>query len=619
MTRIVIAKRFLEAACMVAGLAALSPARATEVELELDAGVAWPGTTVGLKVKVINPTENISTPEIPSVSGLSIRGPAGTMRSTQRDENGRASDALIVSYQVTPQSGRKGKFTIGPVTVRTQSGTVLKSNVVELAVSEEPPIGVLMDTQITPAGGPVGSPFRVVYTVYYYRDTPESGDSFFGSRKSLGLTRLELPAASIPGAKVVPVPAVDGEEAQQLQISKELQVFLQQGGAEKNGKGYLTYSFGFEVTPLAPGPIELGGARCAMRLLTGGTAVGRNAFGQRVRVPEDKEFTAESPSTVYQVRALPTEGRPPGFNGAVGKYQISVTASPTEVDEGAPITLEVRVTGKGLLESLKPPIWTEIESLAKDFQVSGDVDAGKVEQNAKVFRQLLRPTNARVTAIPPVPFPFFDPASSKYQVALSQPIPIKVRAVETAVVDTGIQAAQPKATAVVNSQATQAPTIVERGGVGANFDSIGVAHPALDPRDEVLSAPFLAGVIAPPLAFLGLALGLKLRRRDPALKRKSQALARATTALSATSDARAIAQILDAYFRDRLGLPPGEVTQADVTAALERTGAPVTTRLGAAGLIEKAHAARFGASGNDAAFADEAGRLLREVEACLRG
>jgi len=606
---------------LLAALAAPG-AQAAEARLKLDSDLTWTETPIQLRIEVVDPSSNIVACDLPAVAGLNLEGPFRGSSQTSI-VNGKRSQSLTIPYRITPVSGRKGKFTLGPAKVKCQDGTILSTRPVELLVYDRPEIGAHLEAELVPEGGPAGAPFRVIYTLYYFGEVPDDDDGFFTLMRrggGLGLSELELPVLSISGAKVEPVQAFEDREAQPLHINGQHKVILQKGAAERDGKGYLTYAFAFDVTPYNPGPIELGGAKAGIRLKTGRTVVRRDPFGQRYQADEDKVFSASSPSAVYQVSPLPSEGRPAGFNGAVGQYRIAVTASPTEVDEGAPITLEIRVTGSGLIEELKPPIWTEIQSLTRDFSVSGDVDSGRVEQGAKVFRQLLRPQNDRVKAIPPIPFPYYDPTLRKYQVALSEAIPIQVRAVKVVDGSSAVSSPRSVATPVTRPQAAEGPLITGKDGIGANFESIGRSRPALDPRDELLSPLFLAGTAGPPLLLAVVAAVLRLRRRDPALRRRGAALANALRALGTASEPAAVAAILETYFRDRLSLPPGEVTPNDARRALERSGAPAAPRDVAAGLLERAQAARFGAGGSSgASLGDEARKVLEEVEICLRG
>ena len=352
---------------------------------------------------------------------------------------------------------------------------------------------------------------------------------------------------------------------------------------------------------------------------TGKVKRGRDFFRGVIEVPDPEDFKASTEDYTYTVRDLPEEGRPPGFSGAVGKFQIRVKATPVEVDSFAPVNLEVRVFGDGILEDLKPPVWTEVESLTKDFDVSTDVDSGKMEGREKVFHQVIRPRSGKVTQIPPIPFPYFDPSSGKYQVARSEPIPIKVRAVETAEVDSAISKARAAAQPSSPSRA-QASSIVEQRGIGANFEEIGSARASMDPQEEILSAPFLAAVLAPPLILLALHLTLKASKRDPRLRAKDRALKQASRQLSqAGLGSDQAAQAYQEYFRERLGLPGGEITPTDLTSELARHRVPLELCAAATRLLERLLASRFGGGGEGAEkLTKEALKTLAEIHPCVR-
>ncbi len=603
-------------------LTAAAACAGAEVEISLGSSLAWIDTPVTLEVKISNPERGMGAPRISPVAGLEIRGPMGP-QARSIIQNGRSSVYVTYVYQLTPLRGKTGKFTIGPVSVPRQGGSPLQSGTVELLVSRRPEPGVLMECAVLPETGPIGAPFRVVYTILYSGDAGDGDDdgfgSFFSRGSNLGLTGLDLPILQLSSVKLKPIRVKEGEEASTVRIGNQAEIYTQHGFSEKEGFGYLTVIFGFEVTPFTTGAVRVGGATATLRLKTGKTTVARSIFGEPVRVPEVKDFKASCPEATYQVRPLPEEGRPSGFTGAVGRFAVAVKASPTEVDAFAPIALEVRVTGQGFLEDLKPAAWTEVESLTRDFDVSTDVDSGKVDGSAKVFRQVIRPRSEKVKSIPALPFPFFDPALGKYQVALSQPIPITVRAVKTVGGDEAIRAPTATEPALRSQPAPVVPSIVEKAGIGANFDAIGDTRAALDPREEVLSGPFLAVIACPPALIALLAVLRKLRHKDPAMKRRAQALARALSVLSSESSAPSTAAACEGYFRERLDLPPGEVTPGDVAEALTRRGLPDPLRRSASDLLERVHASRFGGARETAnELASQAARVLREVDKCLR-
>jgi hypothetical protein len=575
------------------------PLLAMDVSLQLGSPFTWTGEPVVLQVSVTNPERGIGDPDLPAVPGLAVRGPSSPVHQTQ-NINGQRSSSITFQYLITPLEGKTGKYTIGPIKVPRAGGASAQSNSVDLQVYRKPPPGIRFSAAVTPSGGPVGAVFKVVYTVYYAGD-PYGREEGFNPFSGLpqptpfGLIGLDLPLTKLQGVRVKPVPANPGAEQTAVQLPDRSQVIVQESFAEDDqGYGYKTLLFAFEVVPLTTGSIQLGSGSVALRMKTGRMKVVRDlVFSERV--PELADYKAATEEAVYAVRELPEEGRPPGFSGAVGRFQVSVKATPLEVDAFAPVSLEVRVSGDGILEDLKPPAWTDVESITKDFEVSTDTDSGKVEGKEKIFRQVIRPKSEKVTQIPPIPFPYFDPALEKYQVARSEAIPIKVRAVKTA----GVEKAIPAARSLPSPSSRPGPSsIVEQQGIGANFEEIGSARPSMDPQEEVLSAAFLAVVIAPPLILLALHAILKALKRDPRLRAKDRALAMASRELSKGGmDADQIAQAYQEYFRARLGLPAGEITPSDLSRELARNRVPQELRASAACLLEQLLAGRFGGGG----------------------
>ena len=62
---------------------------------------------------------------------------------------------------------------------------------------------------------------------------------------------------------------------------------------------------------------------------------------------------------------MPAEGAPANFNGAVGDYTMTVTAGPTNVAVGDPITVRVQISGRGALDALTlpdQPAWRDFKA-----------------------------------------------------------------------------------------------------------------------------------------------------------------------------------------------------------------------------------------------------------------
>lgn len=606
-------------ALVAALLAARAPAG--EAVLELEAAAIWEGESTTLRVTVTEPEEGVGRPQLPAVPGLRIEGPSAPMRQEYRI-GGRRSVQLSFGYRATPLRGQTGAFRIGPAQVPLQGGRSLATNAVELKVFKRPPPGIRLRGELSSASGPVGSPFRVVYTLAYTGDPYDAEDDLFAfalrGGTPFGLSRLGLPILKLAGARVRAVPAEAEKEAHRLSLSDGSQVVIQEGLVEEpDGTAYRALRFAFEVVPLTTGKIEIPPASAAMRVKTGRVRVIQDFVFER-QVPEVVEHSAESPALAYIVRELPREGRPRGFTGAIGRFRVSASASPTEVDAFAPITLELRVRGEGLLEELKPPAWEEFDALTKDFDVSSDIDTGKIEGDAKVFRQVIRARSADVTQIPPVPFPYYDPTVSRYEVALSDAIPIKVRPARTV----SIEPSAPAPRAAPESGRSRPPEemLSARSGIRANFTAVGTVRRALDPRDLLLEFPFLATLFGAPAAFSVFALALRFLERDPRERARAQALARARRALAdRDADLDRIASAYVEYFRARLDLPPGEITRRELSDALRARGVPEEVRDAAVAALDELLDARFGGSQTKPGLRERALSAVREVDRCRLG
>lgn len=600
------------------GFGFVSGSESAEVTLHLHSSFIWTNENAILEVTIKNPPRGVTAPRLPDISNFKVTGPHGPTRQYE-NTNGQQSTFYKYHYQIIPVSGVTGEFTIGPVTVPIRNSNPLRSRTTVLQVYKRPKKPVLFTCKTQPAGGPIGAPFRVEYTINYAgeRGKPEEGIFSFGSsrRSPLGLQGLHLPILNNTTVRVKAIRVLENVDAQPVTLANRTKLLVQEGFAKKEGGyGYKTLVFGFEATPLTTGAIEVGGAKAEIQLYSGRTAVRRGLFGRRQEVAVPDVYTATAPPLTYQVQALPQKGRPQGFTGAVGKYRVSVKASSTKVAAFDPITLQIRVSGNGLLETLKPAAWSEITSLNKDFQVSTDVDSGKIEGRNKIFKQVLRPRSENVTVIPPVPFPFYDPSRQEYRVAYSEAIPITVRAVKTIGADAAIR----------SNQSTQRPlsaapaTISHHIGIGANFQNLGETRPPMNPRGQVVSFTFATALTLPPLLFVLLAVLLRFRGRDASHRRKSHALGSALAALSNQPDALHLSQACEGYFRDRLELPPGEVTPVDLSAALTRQGVPPELQTSAVKLLEHIHAGKFGGEQEaTGALVSEAQAVLQEVERCL--
>jgi hypothetical protein len=136
-----------------------------------------------------------------------------------------------------------------------------------------------------------------------------------------------------------------------------------------------------------------------------------------------------SPELDLQVSPLPTEGAPPGFNGSVGSYTMSVTAGPTNLVAGDPITLHVQISGHGSLDSVSFPEqtnWDNFKIYPPTAKVNANDQLGL--DGSKTFEEIVTPQNSDIKSLPAISFSFFNPEEKKYHTLNYAATPLTVRA-----------------------------------------------------------------------------------------------------------------------------------------------------------------------------------------------
>ena len=129
------------------------------------------------------------------------------------------------------------------------------------------------------------------------------------------------------------------------------------------------------------------------------------------------------------VKALPEAGKPVDFSGAVGDYRIESSIDKKEVEEGTPVTLRVRISGKGNINTVQTPTVPKMDDF-KIYDSSSSVKLSKdrlVVEGAKVTETVLVPKKAGSYVIPALSFSYFDPNSQNYKELKTDPQTLTVK------------------------------------------------------------------------------------------------------------------------------------------------------------------------------------------------
>lgn len=313
-------------------------------------------------------------------------------------------------------------------------------------------------------------------------------------------------------------PEVDqnsGQQYYQIPLGQGSAI-AQKGTDSFNGRDYTTLSFTKVLSASKPGVLEIPESTISCKALAGFSRTQRRRnsspfddffnndfFGSGIREVY-KTFVARSEPVSLTVLPLPEEGKPDDFSGCIGHFHIEVTATPTQVSVGDPITLTTSIRGSDYLENVQLPPLSKNAELAKDFKIPNEMAAGIVKDGAKVFTQTVRAKTDTVTAIPPLRFAYFDPDLGKYQVAQSRMIPIEVKATR---IVTASDAEGPASPAVKNELEAWSQ------GIAYNYEGPDVLENQRIRFSSLIRSPLWMGALLLPFSiYLVLLLFVRMRQ-----------------------------------------------------------------------------------------------------------
>ena len=394
-----------------------------------------------------------------------------------------------------------------------------------------------------------------------------------------------------------------------LESERNRKVYRQM--ADNSRQIYYLIEFSGEMTLDQPGALTFDDVSLGMNYPTG---FSRTRLWGDLRVTDHRPLRIRPTVTTPEVRPLPTEGRPASFSGAVGQYQISTFAVPSNVRVGDPIQLVIDISGEPI-ETIPGPALTAIPQLNEDFRVPTETLAGTARGNQKRFTQTIRAQRADVKEIPAIEFAYFDPQAGQYAVARSEPIAVLVSVVEQldAADLTGIAAQPPQA---------QGTTLEARDGLRGNQTR---EADLLATTPTITMTQVALTTVIPPVAFLCV-LGISVlsrsgrdvvaRRRRGALRNAERRIHEAlANKLSPGELHREIQAALAGYLADRLDQPLARFLGAPAVSFLQERGVNDELVRQWSEVAQRCEQAAYAGDGeSDASLADAARQCLRRLE-----
>lgn len=330
-------------------------------------------------------------PVLPAIKDLQFRSPSSS-RSFSFG-GGRSVSTVKLGYTVVPQAA--GEYTIPAIAVNiggkpfTSKPLTLKVLPRAAQITEKKTNAELMFARlVVPRTNVyVGEPFRILIKLYFVAGTVR-----------------QMPELESDGFTFTDLQATRGREA-------------------LNGRIYEVFQFPKIAVPVKSGKRKLGPARCPF---TARIPLGRADFFGRQQYQTRQETPVSNVAEV-EVLPLPDEGRPEGFDGAVGQFAMNVQIGPTNLTAGDPITLQVDFSGKGVLENVKLPLltgWNDFKVYPPNSEIEYSDPGNHV--GVKRFEQIVVPEKADVPHVPAIEFSYFNPTQKKYVKLRREPTPITV-------------------------------------------------------------------------------------------------------------------------------------------------------------------------------------------------
>jgi hypothetical protein len=276
------------------------------------------------------------------------------------------------------------------------------------------------------------------------------------------------------------------------------------------------------MIPLRAGSVEV---EPASLVVDEATRWRRDFFGGR-RATHVRKLRAVDRARTLEVGAVPGDGRPESFAGAVGRgFSLEVSVDRSVVQVGDPITLTLTLRGEGNLGTAGlPPLSAKGLLDPAQFRVPvGDLP-GRLEGDAKRFTAVVRVQGEEVREIPALEYSWFDAVTQSFQTTRSRPIALSVRAAEVvgaADVVSGEAEEERKAPSADAAEALAAPresaAVLTLTGADLAIER-DVARLARGASSQLGGWTVLAGIYSLSCLLLGVAIVERKRRAvDPAV------------------------------------------------------------------------------------------------------
>ncbi|PJC48251.1 MAG: hypothetical protein CO035_04480, partial [Candidatus Omnitrophica bacterium CG_4_9_14_0_2_um_filter_42_8] len=374
---------------------------------------------VTLTITVSGNISNIPQPDIPDLKGF-------TSYSSGRSQNlsiinGQVSSSVTFTYILVPNN--IGDYTVGPFSINYKGNTYSAGAI---------------NIKVLPGNSQAQSPSQPSVQssepIDQGSNQPQAGKELFIKayvdklrayvNEQVTLTFAFYQAVSLFDNPVYNPPVTTGFWAEDMPPQKKYYKVI-------NGTRYLVTEIKTALFATSPGGFTISPARLEASLEDAGRVFPKDPFDMFNQDPfgmfkAGKPIALQTDPIELEILPLPEQNKPDDFKGDVGDFDISLNVDKNTVEENQPVSLKIKIKGKGNIKTISSPGLPDIQG-AKLYDSGSSENISKdnyVVQGEKVFEKMVIPKKSGSFAIGPIAYAYFDPVLKDYVYKKLDPIVI---------------------------------------------------------------------------------------------------------------------------------------------------------------------------------------------------
>lgn len=370
---------------------------------------------VGRRVNIsyVVDTQDVEDIQVGTFSGFELLyGPSTSQQSSFQMINGKTTHSSTITFTYVLLAKEEGDFTLPKASVKI-GGKTIHSNTTN--------IKVLPASQNSQTGGSSSSQGTRQQRNRTANGTIGDGELFITStvskskiyeQEAVVLTYKLYTLVNIRQL-IGEMPELDGFHCQELNNKAQLSLKYE----HYNGRNYGTAIWRqYVLFPQKSGKLKIPSISFNAEVeVTNPHADPFDIFFGGGSLTQLLQKTINTPEVVIDVKSLP-EPIPENFSGAVGKFSMTGTLSPEQLNANDAANLRLVISGHGNMKLMKAP---ELD-VPKDFEVYTPKETDKTTNTTSgakgniVFDYVIVPRHGGKYSISPVEFVYFNPDTEKY-------------------------------------------------------------------------------------------------------------------------------------------------------------------------------------------------------------